>query len=265
MFNKTNLKKSANVKSLIENYAKIKESLDIKDNLILIELNKLNLDKANIDIDNLSDGFIKDCIGNPDLKISKIFLEVFNEEFSNLDIEGYETVFKNETDVHFKFFNLLELKNLTQTSLDVFEKNLIERLKSIDKIETQRWEIFSIFDSNNSNISIVNILKNILDEILVSKIELKLNTSKRLLPYFVKYDLLKNRNDIFRLVIKNEFLLDSEFIKLITTNSNYIKDLYNNANPLDKEGFRNLLNEKRKDNSEFEDLAISLDIKKSKE
>jgi len=264
MFDKSDLGKSANIIALIENYSEIKDSLDIEDDLLLSELNKFIVDKSKLDVNKLSDVFIDDCISFSSLNISKDFLIVFNEDFKALDISDYNTVFDDGTDVHFKYFKYLNLKSLTQTSLDVFESKFIEVLKSNYPIDVQRWNILDIYDSNNSSLSVVNTFKNILDEILTSKIVLKVDTAIKLVSYFIKYDLLNGRNDIFRLLIKNEFLSSSDFIRLLTSNSEHIKKLYNNALPVDKEGFRNLLNEKRENNSEFETLAKSLDIRKVK-
>ncbi|KDN54681.1 P-loop NTPase fold protein [Flavobacterium seoulense] len=264
MFNKSDLGKSANIITLIENYDEIKGGLGMDDNLLLNEFNKWEIDKDKLNVNKVSDLFIIDCLKSSDLRISEDFFKVFNMDFKNLDNENYETVFDDGTDVHFKYFKHLELDNLTQTSLDVFESKLIEKLKSNKIIESQRWIILDIYESNNSKISITNSLKNILDEILVSKIEFKIDTAKKLIPYFIKYDLLKNHNDIFRLVIKNDFLSDSEFVSLLISNSEYLKNIYKNAIQSDKDGFRNLINEKREDNSEFENLAKNFDIRKSK-
>ena len=129
-------------------------------------------------------------------------------------------------------------------------------VKSNDKIVPQFWNILSIYESNNSKISIINTLKNILSEISVSKIEFKLDSAKNLMPYFIKYDLLKQQKDVFRLIIKNEFLSDSKFIQILIANSEYIKNIYKDAIPSDKEGFRNLINERRENNSEFENGAF---------
>lgn len=264
MFNKADLGKSASILTLTEKYNEIKEGLGINDNLLLTEINKWEVDKNKLDVNKLSDLFINDCLNFSDLRISKDFLEVFNEEFKDLDYEAYETVFDDNTDVHYKYFKHLELDNLSQTSLDIFGNKLIEKLKSKTAIENQNWDILAIYDSNHLKISVINTFKNLLSEILTSKIELKVDTAKKLIPYFIKYDLLKKHNEIFRLVIKNEFLSDSEFINLLIFNSEYMKNIYKDSAPSDKDGFRNLLNEKRDSNSEFENLAKSLDIRKSK-
>ena len=264
MFNKADLGKTANINTLINKYTEIKGSLGIVDDLLLKEFNKWELTKDKLNVDELSEEFINDCLNTRELRITRDFLWVFNEEFKNLDSEGYKTVFNDGTDVHFKYFKYLEIDNLTQTSLDVYESKLIEKLKSNSKIEPQRWNILALYEANNSRISIINVLKNILGEILVSKIDLKLETAKTLIPYFVKYDLLKNQNDVFRLVFKNEFLSDSEFLTLLISNSEYIKNIYKNTIQTDKDSFRNLINEKREDNSEFEELAKRIDIRKSK-
>lgn len=264
MFEKSDLRNVANIISLIEKYSEIKSNLKIEDYSLLKEFNKWEVDKDKFDVNKLNDEFIDDCLKNPELRISKDFLEVFNSEFKSLDKEGYETVFGNGTDVHFKYFKHIKLENLTQESLDVFEDKLIETLKSGTSIEKQRWIILSIYDSNNSKISVVNTFKNILDKILIAKIDLEVEDANILIPYFIKYNLLDKRNDIFRLVIKNEFLSNSEFVQLLASNSEYIKTLYAQASKTDKDNFRNLINEKREDYPEFESLAKALDIRKSK-
>lgn len=264
MFKKSDLRKVANIISLIEKYSEIKNNLKIEDYSLLKEFNKWEVDKDKFDVNKLNDEFIDDCLENLELRISKDFLEVFNIEFKNLDRENYETVFDTGKDVHFKYFKHIKLENITQESLDVFENKLIETLKSGTAIEKQRWIILSIYDSNNSYLSVVNTFKNILDKILTSKIDLRVEDANILLPYFIKYNLLDKRNDIFRLVIKNEFLSNSEFVQLLASNSEYIKTLYTQASKTDKDNFRNLLNEKREDYPEFESLAKALDIRKSK-
>lgn len=264
MFNKSDLSKTANVINLIEKYSEIKHNLKIEDYSLLKELNKWELDKDKLDVNKLNDEFIDDCFHNSELRISKDFLVVFNNEFKNLDREGYETVFDNGSDIHFKYFSTIELKNLTQESLNVFENKIIEKLTSTNKLNRTWWNILDIYESNNSNISIVNTFKNILDKFLTAKIDLKVDYANILLPYFIKYQLLDKQNDIFRLIIKNEFLSNSEFLQLLVSNSDSIKTLYAQAIKTDKDNFRNLLNEKREENPEFETLAKVLDIRKSK-
>src|SRR5690606_34446487 len=226
MFAKADLGKVDNVITLIEKYSEIKNNLKIEDNSLLKELNKWGIDKDKFDVNELSDEFIDDCLENPELRISKDFLKVFNTEFKNLDKESYETVFDNGTDIHFKYFRQIELENLTQESLNVFEDKLIEKLISTNVINKQWWNVLEIYESNNSNISIVNTFKNILDKILTAKIDLKVEYTNILLPYFIKYQLLDKQSDIFRLIIKNEFLSNSDFLQLLISNSDSIKTLY---------------------------------------
>ncbi len=265
MFNKSDLGKVANVITLIEKYSEIKDNLEIEDDSLLKELNKWSIDKTKLDIYNLSDVFINDCLNCIELRISEDFFNVFNDTFKTFGKDEFEVVFDDGGDVHFRYFDRIELQNLTQGSLDVFGNKLIEKLKSGNNIKEQRWNILKVYDSNNIVISVVNTFKNILDEILNSKIVLDSEKAKRLLPYFIKYDLLNSHNDIFRLVIKNEFLSDSEFIQLLISHSEYIKKVYKITSPTDRDGFRHSLNEKRDDNAEFEALAKAIDIRKSKE
>ncbi|MFJ1376820.1 P-loop NTPase fold protein [Capnocytophaga canimorsus] len=265
MFGKSDLGKSANIITLINKYSEIKTSLNIEDDSLLNELNKWEVDKNKLDIYNLDDEFLSDCFENEKLRISKVVTSVFNEEFSNFDKDNYEIVFdNNENDVHFRFFQYLEPTSLTQQSLDVFETKFIELLEQGNNIDEEWWSILEIYDANNSSISVVNLFKNILDKILNSRIELSLELVNKLLPYFFKYNLLIGRDDIFRLVIKNKSLSNTEFVKLLIKNSEKLKELYKAASKDDRDGFRNWLNEQRDNNTDIENLAKSIDIRRTK-
>ena len=266
MFNKSYLRKTANITSLTNKYQDIKKNLQINDNSLLKELNKWKIEKDKLDVNTLNNEFLSDCFKNEELEISSSVSSVFNEDFSNLDKEDYEKVFDNTgNDVHFKFFQYLKDKNLTQLSLDVFETRFIELLEQNSNIKEQWWNILEVYDTKSSSISLINLLKNILGKITNSKIELSLEITNKLLPYFFKYDLLTSQKDVFRLVIKNEFLSDTTFIKLLTKNSEKLKELYRIASKEDKDGFRNLLNEQRDSNVDIDNLAKSIDIRRTKE
>ena len=266
MFNKSYLRKTANITSLTNKYQDIKKSLQINNNSLLKELNKWKIEKDKLDVNTLDNEFLSDCFKNEELEISSSVSSVFNEDFSNLDKEDYEKVFDNTgNDVHFKFFQYLKDKNLTQLSLDVFETRFIELLEQNSNIKEQWWNILEVYDTKSSSISLINLLKNILGKITNSKIELSLEITNKLLPYFFKYDLLTSQKDVFRLVIKNEFLSDTTFIKLLTKNSEKLKELYRIASKEDKDGFRNLLNEQRDSNVDIDNLAKSIDIRRTKE
>lgn len=266
MFKKSYLRKTANIISLINNYQNIKKALQIVDNSLLKELNKWKIEKDKLDVNTLDNEFLSDCFKNEELEISNTVSSVFNEDFSNLDKEDYEKVFDNTgNDVHFKFFQYLKDESLTQLSLDVFETRFIELLEQNSNIKEQWWNILENYDTKNSSISIINLLKNILGKITNSKIELSLEITNKLLPYFFKYDLLTSQKDVFRLVIKNEFLSDTTFIKLLIENSEKLKELYRIASKEDKDGFGNLLNEQRDSNVDIDNLAKSIDIRRTKE
>ena len=266
IFERTNIEETVNIQSLINRYQYIKKALQINDNSLLKELNKWKIEKDKLDVDRLDDEFLNDCFENEELEISNAVSSVFNEDFSNLDKEEYEKVFDNTgNDVHFKFFQYLKDKTLTQLYLDVFETRFIELLEQNSNIKEQWWNILEVYDTKSSYISLINLLKNILGKITNSKIELSLEITNKLLPYFFKYDLLTSQKDVFRLVIKNEFLSDTTFIKLLIENSEKLKELYRIASKEDKDGFRNLLNEQRDSNVDIDNLAKSIDIRRTKE
>ena len=266
IFNKNieELGETPDLSTLLEKYSEIKDNLQIDNHSLLKEFNKWSVDKEKLDLVKLDEGFINDCLSNSDLRLSKDFLKTFNDNFKNLDEESYEVVFNEGKDVYFKYFEHIESSSLTQKSLDVFENKLIEKLRSNSKINPKRWSILQTYDSNNSNISVLNTFKNILDEILTARIVLNSETAKNILPYLIKYELLDEKESLFRLIIKNEFLSDSGFIQLLIDHSENIKTLYRNAQKEDKDGFRNLLNEKREDDELIETLAKKLDIRKVK-
>ena len=265
IFKKTNIEETVNIQSLINRYQYIKKALQIDDNSLLKELNKWEIERDKLDVNTLDNEFLSDCFKNEKLEISNVVSSVFNEEFSNLDKENYEMVFDNTgNNVYFRFFKHLEPKNLTQGSLDTFKTKFIELLEQSDNIDEQWWNILEIYNTNDSLISVKNLFKDIQDKITNSKIELSLEITNKLLPYFFKYDLLTSQKDVFRLVIKNEFLSDTAFIKLLIENSEELKKLYKIAKE-DKEGFRNLLNEQRDSNVDIDNLAKSIDIRRTKE
>ena len=266
IFKKTNIEETVNIQSLINRYQYIKKALQIDDNSLLKELNKWEIERDKLDVNTLDNEFLSDCFKNEKLEISNVVSSVFNEEFSNLDKENYEMVFDNTgNNVYFRFFKHLEPKNLTQGSLDTFKTKFIELLEQSDNIDEQWWNILEIYNTNDSLISVKNLFKDIQDKITNSKIELSLEITNKLLPYFFKYDLLTSQKDVFRLVIKNEFLSDTTFIKLLTKNSEKLKELYRIASKEDKDGFRNLLNEQRDSNVDIDNLAKSIDIRRTKE
>lgn len=266
IFKKTNIEETVNIQSLINRYQYIKKALQIDDNSLLKELNKWEIERDKLDVNTLDNEFLSDCFKNEKLEISNVVSSVFNEEFSNLDKENYEMVFDNTgNNVYFRFFKHLEPKNLTQGSLDTFKTKFIELLEQSDNIDEQWWNILEIYNTNDSLISVKNSFKDIQDKITNSKIELSLEITNKLLPYFFKYDLLTSQKDVFRLVIKNEFLSDTTFIKLLTKNSEKLKELYRIASKEDKDGFRNLLNEQRDSNVDIDNLAKSIDIRRTKE
>lgn len=263
MFENLDINKNADVIKIIEKYKEIKESLEITDDKLIVELDKFELEGSQLNIDELDDEFVNDCFNNPELSISNKFFQKFNEDFKHLQEESYKTVFADGLDIHFKYFDKLDKESLTQSSLDIFEKQFLLKLKE-SSLDDNWWKILSIYNSNNSNLSIINSLKNIRDQILNSNVTLNIATAKLLLPYFIGYDVLSNLNDVFRLIIKNEFLSDSDFNTILFDNSDYIKKLYQNTNQSEKEGFRNVINEKRESNDLLEQLARKIDIRKPK-
>ncbi len=264
MFARLDLEKKADILKLIANYEEIKTSLGFDDDKLLEELNKWEVDKSKLDIDKLDDKFIEDCYQYDELNISKSFSEKFNDDFKNFSEKEYGIIFGDGSDVHFRYFNKLNFDSLTQTSLDVFEKQIIDKFKE-DKIEDQWWIILQVYDSNNDHLAIVNSLKNIRDLFINGNIELHLEIAMQILPYFLKYDLLNPNTDIFRTIIKNGFMVDERFIDLLLLNADHLKALYQNSAQAEKESFRNIVNEKRATNEKLERLAKSIGIRKPKD
>ncbi|QXU42962.1 P-loop NTPase fold protein [Pedobacter sp. D749] len=264
MFTMSDLGRTADITSLIEKYQELKTSLAIVDDNLLKEFNKWDIDKSKFDIDKLDNEFIDDCYQYDELNISKLFLEKFNEDFKDLEEADYEVVFGDGSDVHFRYFEKLNLDSLTQTSLDVFEKQLIAKIKE-GSVGDPWWKILEVYDSNNHTISVVNCLKNIRDQFLNSNMELDVQTAKEILPYFLKHGLLNPNTEVFRTIIKNSFLSDDGFVNILLNHIDYIKSLYQNSGQSEKESFRNIVNEKRDASELLESMAKSIGIRKSKE
>ncbi|MGF1922818.1 MAG: P-loop NTPase fold protein [Bacteroidia bacterium] len=264
MFTMSDLTKTANIFSLIYSYKEIKSGLGVLDDRLLKEFNRWEVDKSVLEVENLDDDFIEDCFKYSELDISKSFTEKFNSDFINLSEEDYEIIFGNVRNVHFRYFDQLDLRSLTQTSLDVFERKLLKKLKE-DNMDAQWWRIFRVYESNNDTLSVVNSLKNIRDQFLTSNIELNIHTGVQILPYLFKHGLLSPNTDVFRTIIKNSFISDDRFINILLTHADYLKALYQDSAQTEKEGFRNIVNEKRDANELLESLAKSIGLRKSKE
>jgi len=264
MFTMAELGKTANILTLIEKYQEIKISLGIVDDKLLKEFNKWDIDGSKLNIDKLDDEFIDDCYQYDELNISKIFLKKFNDDFKSIEEADYEVVFGDGSDVYFRYFEQLNLDSLTQTSLDVFEKQLIAEIKE-GNVGNQWWKILEVYDLNNDTISVVNCLKNIRDQFLNSNIELDVQTAKEILPYFLKHGLLNPNTEVFRTIIKNSFMSDDGFVNILSNHIDYMKSLYQNSVQSEKESFRNIVNEKRDASELLESMAKSIGIRKSKE
>lgn len=259
----TSITKRANVLDLIKNYSAIKSNIDINDDLLLKQIARWELDKEKLDIDQVDDHFILDCFKYQNIEISKVFIEKFNNDFKELSQESYETVFNNEKDIHFKYFENLKQDSLTQISLDTFQDYFCKKLKD-NEVNNHWWKILKKYESNHDNLSILGMLRTIRDGFLSSKIDITIESAKILMPYFIKYKILEAKTDVFRTIIKNTFLNDEEFISIILENSDFIKSLYQNSPYDQKDGFRNAINEKRDSIQSIENLAKLLGIKKPK-
>ncbi|AZI32718.1 P-loop NTPase fold protein [Kaistella carnis] len=264
LFSNSPMTKAANIYNLIEKYKIIKESLDVPGEALLKELDRWPVDKTKLKLDELDDIFIEDCFTYDQFSISKSFIDKFNTEFNGLNDEDYNIVFDADTDIHFRYFQFLSGDSLTQSSLDVFKKRLLDKIEKGEADENW-WKILLKYESNNSKLSIVNTLKDIRDQFLSNQIELDLETAKRILPIFINYNILDSSLDIFRTIIKNGFLNDGEFIDILLENKLFIKNLYQSTTSSQKEGFRNILNEKRGDSSKLEEIAKDIGIRRAKE
>lgn len=261
MFANSSLDKWADINKLINNYDKIKSSLKLSDDQLLTELNTWTIEKSNLILEDLDDEFIDDCFKYNDLSISRIFIAKFNQEFQSLDNDGYIAVFDSEDDIHFKYFEYLDTSSLTQSSLDVFKERFLLKIQE-GKDDGNWWEIFNKYEANNSNLSIENSLKDIRDQFLNGHVELNLGTAKKILPLFIKYNLLDPSTDVFRTIIKNSFLSNNEFLDILLEHGDYLKNLYQATVQSQKEGFRNIINEKRDSNEKLEQLAKQIGIRK---
>lgn len=261
LINNNDINKNANIYQLIDNYKIIKISLEIEDNSLLVELDDWDVDFNEIEIENLDDEFIKDCFENKDLDLSKGFINKFNE-FKDYDEEIYQTIFENEEDIHFKYFNKLEDSSLNQVSLNAFKTLFIKTLKEKESINSIWRDIFNKYEKNNTTLSIQNLLKDIRDNVLNSSIDFNIEKALYLIPYFLKYNLLDGSQDIFRKILKVDFLSNVDYLNLLLENSEKVKGLYKSAKNDDKSDFRNTVNDKREENNSFEKLAKELDIRK---
>lgn len=251
------------INQLIYNYVVIKQSLEIEDNKLLLELNSWEIDFEEVDFENLSDELIKDCFENRELKLSQRFVDKFNE-FKDWDEEMYLTIFENEEDIHFRYFEELDDSSLNQFSLNAFKNQFLKNLKDNTSVRDIWKKAFEKYESNNSVLSVQNLLKDIRDKILNSQIDFNIEKALYLIPFFLKYNILDDTTDIFRKVFKTEFLSEDNFLELIEKDGAIIKQLYQNSKQDEKADFRNTINEYRETDDRYEKIAKIIDIRKTK-
>ena len=261
LFRNPNLSREGNINEIIKNYGAIKSSLKIEDDVLLKEISRWNLNKSELVIKNLNKEFLDDCFVHQSNEISKKVLEKFNEEFLQFNEEELTKIFDEKGNVHFKYFEHLESKSLTQSSLDVFESKFLIKLEE-NKSDNQWWDILKTYDQI-SELSIVNVLKNIRDKFSNNQIDLKIETAKNILSYFIRFDLLDPSKDIFRTIIKNSFLSDDEFVDILLNNVDYLMKVYKASTDTQKDGFKAILNQLRDENPKLEELAKKVGVKKS--
>lgn len=261
ILNNDEIERDGDVLKVIKSYGKIKKAIDDNSNLLFNNLEKCNVDFNKISMKETDEEFAKDCFKLINSDLSQKFIKEFNSEFKGLGSVEYEMIFSNSNEIHYKFFEKLDSESLTQTSLDAFQKQMILNIKN-ERIDNLFWSIFKIYESNDSRISIKNLLKDIRDEFLASRLNLKVDFAIKILPYFFKYSLLDGKNDIFRKIIKSKFLNEEGFIDLLNLNGDIVKNLYKHADQEDKKGFRNTINEKREENEKIDKLAKLIDIRR---
>lgn len=260
------LNKRCNVINVINKYDEITTSLALEDNQLLLgDLDDWTIDQSKLILEDLDDTFILDCfMYKSKFRISKIFIEKFNQEFQNLDQESIKTAFDKDSNIHFRYFEFLDDESLTQSSLDAFIAQLLVKLLN-GLADNQWWKILNKYEANNSRLPVANALKDIRDQFLNNHIELNVETAKKILPLFIKYNLLEPSTDLFRTIFKNSFLSDVKFKEILLENVSSVKDLYQATSPAQKEGFRNIINERRDSDEISEQLAKQIGIRKTKE
>ncbi|WP_271425192.1 P-loop NTPase fold protein [Aequorivita sinensis] len=264
LMNDNEVTKDSDNHKLFNNYQTIKNSLNIENNMLLVELDNWEVDFEELEIETLEDDFVFDCFDNMDLDVSKGFINEFNK-FYEFDEESYQKIFGNESGFYFRHFDKLEDSSLNQTSLNVFKTSFINYLKE-NAIISDLWrKAFIKYEKNNTRLSIQNLLKDLRDEVLNSGIDFNVEKALFLIPYFLKYKLLEGSNDLFRKLFKVDFFANNDYVNLLVENSDQIKGIYKSANTDDKSDFRNTINERREEGNQYDKIAKLLDIRKSKE
>lgn len=244
------------------NYSKLKSILEIKAKKLL---NNLSLGKFdfNDSFAGLDSNFIEDCfsIKSDDYLVVNSFKRMFNSNFSEFRREEYENIFDDFNSIYVKYFNEIEESYLTQSSLDVFGEKFKNALAE-NNLNDKWWEILEIYNSAKG-LSIKQLLENIRDDFLNSKIELTIDNAEKITGYFLKFKLLKNKDSVFRTIIKNEFLENEEYVTFLLKNVSYINNIYDNLKQEDRQGFENTINANRDSNELIEELAKKIGIRKS--
>src|SRR5690606_15298112 len=252
------------MKKVILNYGSILIGLKILDDTLFKEIGKWEIKFEDIDLNKLPNAFIEDCFKYLESDLSKAFVSEFNRKFVAFSEDEMKVLFKDVKNVYNRYFINLEDHSLNQSSLNVFKDIFISDLKGKTDNEVL-WRILQKYDSIKGQVSVQNLLKDIKDGIFNSSIEITSETACKLIPYFIKYNILKNQNEVFRKLIKAEFLGDEEFVKLLIANSNQIGKIFRSAEEKDKLDFQNTVIERISVGNEYEHLAKMLNLNTSEQ
>lgn len=251
--------------SLIRKYNDIKSSLTLEGDTLLNELSKWNYNFKDFSFENVDDIFVDDCLNYNELDISKKFITEFNAEFQFKTEEEYYSIFQDENNTFFKYFKHLDKLSITQESLNVFDNLFNKQLQK--GLPKQLW--WGILDkvqrAQREDLSIAYLLKNIRDKIKEPKINWNSDNIQlvlKTLPYLLMdINVLLSDTEIFRLILKIEFLSNPDYVNLLIENKNNLKKIFDSINKKDKEVFVNTINEKKLENEQINELSEALGIK----
>lgn len=251
-------------------YKEIIKNLDIDKNIFLKALSKGNYDFRNGKVleanyfSSLNKDFAQDCLSKEldHISIVQNFQESFNKSFSSFSKEDYEQIFKNDRSFYFKNFQYLKTSSLTQESLSAFERHFKNKLEN-HKLNDKWWKVFNKYYKADKNISFKKFMKNIRDVIIFGGFDLQLEEAKTLIPVLLELKILIGEKDIFRKIFKDSFLDDNDFVEMLIKNAEDLKKVYQNGKGDDPREFRNVINDKRKNNKNIDTLARKIVIRRS--
>lgn len=252
------------LKNLLIHFENISDNLEIDPSSLILKLNTFNFKKLKPEDVLEFPVYLFEEITTHDNELKKCLFDLSNKYFDELSSEGWIQLLSDFENENYALLKIINYKNWNSNSLEAFKSVLSDNI--INNVFQNRveWE-FILNSFKESDISIVNTLKDIRDVLYDNPSYTSVEIFKLLFNPFIEYSILHDKpKEAFRTFFKVQFLNDISILKLLIVNSEKIKELLNMSESSTTADFKQAIRDKKEENDNIKTLASKLDIRSLK-